>query len=404
LSKKIAIQYGRANNILRLVTCAELGGIMSAITSIPKTESQLVFFSLQEANGSQEPGKPLVSLVVSAYNEATLLERNLFQLCHYMKSLENEYDWEIIFINDGSTDQTGELAEAFAKARNNMHVFHHMTNFGVGQAFKLAFEHCRGDYVVTLDMDLSYSPDHIGKLLNKITQGRAKIVVASPYMKDGKVSNVPWLRRILSICANRFLARAAKGSLSTLTSIVRAYDGQFLRSLNLRSLGMEINPEVIYKAKLLNAPIEEIPAHLDWGPQKATEVKRRSSMKVLRHTLAVLISGFLFRPVTFFIIPGIALLLFAFYVNTWMFIHFLEQYQHMSQYTWFFSRASSAVGAAYNQYPHTFIVGLLSSMLAIQLLSLGILALQSKSYFEEIFHLGANIHKLAREKSVTEHQ
>lgn len=377
---------------------------MSVITSIPKVETPLVSFPFEEASGSRQSGKPLVSLVVSAYNEATLLERNLLRLCQYMKSLEDEYGWEIIFINDGSTDQTGELAEAFAKTRDNMHVFHHMTNFGVGQAFKLAFEHCRGDYIVTLDLDLSYSPDHIRKLLTKIRQTRAKIVVASPYMKEGTVSNVPWLRRILSICANRFLARTARSNLSTLTSMVRAYDGKFLRSLNLRSLGMEINPEVIYKAKLLNARIEEVPAHLDWGLQKTDGFKRRSSMKVLRHTMAILLSGFLFRPVMFFVIPGFVLLLFALYVNAWMLIHFFEQYQHFPQYTWFFSRASAAVAAAYTQSPHTFIVGLLSLMLAIQLIGLGILALQSKNYFEEIFHLGASIYRLAREKGGTEHK
>jgi hypothetical protein len=59
------------------------------------------------------------------------------------------------------------------------------------------------------------------------------------------------------------------------------------------------------------------------------------------------------------------------------------------------------VAAAYAESPHTFIVGLLSSMLAIQLLSLGILSLQSKRYFEEIFHLGASIYKLARENGPT---
>jgi glycosyltransferase involved in cell wall biosynthesis len=375
---------------------------MTATTSIPKAETPLMSRPLEEANGDHRPAKPLVSLVVPAYNEAALLEKNLVRLCEYMKSLEDEYRWEIIVINDGSTDQTGELAEAFAGVRDNVHVFHHMTNLGVGQAFQLAFEHCQGDYIVTLDLDLSYSPDHIRKLLTKIRENKAKIVVASPYMREGRVSHVPWLRRILSIYANRFLAKAAKGSVSTLTSMVRAYDGKFLKSLPLRSLGMEVNPEVVYKAKLLHAHIEEIPAHLDWGLQKMEATKRRSSMRVLRHTMAILLSGFLFRPVMFFILPGLALLLFALYVNTWMVIHFFDQYQNLLQYTWFFSRASAAVGAAYNQSPHTFIIGLLSSMLAIQLISLGILALQSKSYFEEIFHLGASIYRLTREQSETE--
>ena len=59
---------------------------------------------------------------------------------------------------------------------------------------------------------LSYSPDHIEKMLAKIRETRAKIVIASPYLKGGKVSNVPWLRKTLSKWANRFLARASGGN------------------------------------------------------------------------------------------------------------------------------------------------------------------------------------------------
>jgi len=342
--------------------------------------------------------KPLVSLVVPGYNEASIVGKNLGELCHQMELLEHEYRWEMVIVNDGSTDETGALAEAFARTKNNIHVLHHSKNFGLGQAFRTAFKYCRGDYIVTLDMDLSYSPDHIAKLLNAITQTNVKIVVASPYMNGGKISNVPWLRRHLSIWANRFLSLASKGRLSTLTGMVRAYDGKFLRSLNLKATGMEINPEIVYKATLLGAELQEVPAHLDWHFAKTKGDKRRSSMKLLRHTLSVLLSGFLFRPVMFFLVPGFSLLLFAFYVNSWMLVHFFNHYQSLGQYDWFFSRASEAVSAAYKEFPHTFIVGGLASMLAIQLISLGILALQSKSYFEEIFYLGTNLYRAMNEK------
>ena len=73
--------------------------------------------SNNHTNGSrpEPPPKPLVSLVVCAYNEAPIVERNLAILGQYMDSLAEEYCWELIFINDGSTDNTGSLAEAFAQ-------------------------------------------------------------------------------------------------------------------------------------------------------------------------------------------------------------------------------------------------------------------------------------------------
>lgn len=355
--------------------------------------------SIQPSDNSsadQQCYKPFVSLVVPAYNEAAIIEKNLTILCQHMALLEDEYNWEIIIVNDGSIDETGELIEAFASSRNNLHVLHHVVNFGLGQALQTGFNHCHGDYIVTLDLDLSYAPSHIQKLLAKIRATQAKLVVASPYMKGGKISNVPWLRQTLSVGANRFLSFAAKGNISTLTGMVRVYDAEFLRTLNIKSNGMDINPEIIHKAMLLNARIDEIPAHLNWL-QTVEKAKRKSSMKILRHTLAVLLSGFILRPVVFFIAPSFMLFLLSLYANAWVLIHVFSNYQKIGQQTRF-PDPTEAVAAAFNQAPHTFIIGGMTLMLAIQLLSLGILSLQSKSYFEEIFHLGTAIYKIAQEK------
>lgn len=340
-----------------------------------------------------EDRRPLVSLLLPAFNESAVLESNLTVLCRYMRQLEKDYRWEVILVNDGSRDNTGLLAEAFAKSEPNVTVVHHPTNFGLGQALKTGFGVSKGDYVLVLDLDLSYSPEHIEKLLAKIRDTRAKIVVASPYTEGGAISNVPWLRRTMSIWANRFLSLTAPGQLSTLTGMVRAYDGPFIRSLNLRAMGMDVNPEAIYKTMLLRGRIEEIPAHLDWHLQNAVGKKRSSSMRMLRQIIATLLSGFIFRPFMFFILPGLLLLAFAAYVNVWMFVHFFQQYQLLTEPSWFLDRAGVAVGAAYSQSPHTFIVGLVSLMMSMQLISLGILALQSKGYFEEMFHLGSTLYR-----------
>ena len=345
----------------------------------------------------RQQDRPFVSLVVPAYNEAQIIEKHLTTLLQYMASLEDEYCWEMIIVNDGSTDDTGKLAEAVARTTANVRVVHHLSNQGLGQALKSAFSHCRGEYVVTVDLDLSYSSDHIRSLLTKIRQTNAKIVVTSPYRAGGKISNVPWLRRTLSIWANRFLSYAVKGHLSTLTGMVRVYDRQFLQALDLRAMGMEINPEVIYKAMLVNAHIEEIPAHLHWRAQDGAVQQRHSSMKVLRHTLSVILAGFLFRPVLFFIAPGLALLALSLYANVWGGIHVLTHYQYTPQCGGILSCFSEAVAAAYAQAPHAFVVGGMTLMLAIQFIGLGILALQSKSYFEEIFHLGTTIYRCNQE-------
>ncbi|MDA0867729.1 MAG: glycosyltransferase family 2 protein, partial [Cyanobacteria bacterium] len=259
----------------------------TAQTAIEKKSNKLVFSDDQ---------RPFVSIVVPAYNEAQILTKNLKALCQYLQSLEGSYRWEIILINDGSKDDTGKFADAFAQTKTNVIVVHHAVNRGLGQALRTGFAHASGKYIVTLDLDLSYSPDHIERLLDKIHQSRAKVVVTSPYMKGGKVTNVPWSRLMLSVWANRFLSFTAKRDIATLTGMVRAYDADFLKSLTFRSTGMDINPELLYKSKVLKAPIEEIPAHLHWLTgdqiQTSTTPLRKSSMKILRHSWSVFFYGF----------------------------------------------------------------------------------------------------------------
>jgi glycosyltransferase involved in cell wall biosynthesis len=354
---------------------------------------------MSERKGSSE--KKLVTLVIPAYNEERIIEENLGRLSHYMSTLEEEYSWEMVVINDGSTDSTGEIAEAFARQRDNVHVYHHMFNFRLGQALRFAFQRCRGDYIAVIDADLSYSPEHIGRMLSKIRESRAKIVIASPYRKDGKVANVPWLRKVLSYWANRFLSLLAtkdwySDRLTNITGMVRLYDGEFIRNLNLWAMDVDINPEIIYKAKILRARIVEIPAQINWKLEKGGRKpfrRRGANLRIARGILQSFLSGFIFRPFMFFIFPGFFLFAISLYPLMWALINTVTFYNKLVDLRPFDNRLSQAVGHAFNLSPHSFIVGGILLLVAIQFISLGFLAYQQKRYFSELFHLGSSIYK-----------
>ncbi len=354
-------------------------------------------FLTDDVFGADRSDRPLVSIVLPAYNEAAILREHAIVLLEYLKTLSRHFRFEIIIVNDGSRDQTGAIAEQLALEFDGIRVFHHPRNFGLGQALKTAFARFRGRYVIVLDIDLSYGPEHVKLLLDRITATGARIVLASPYMRGGRVLNVPWMRVILSRAANWFLARAAGHRISTSTCMVRAIDGRFLRSLHLRSTGMDVMPEMIHKAKILKASFEEVPAELNWSLQNRLGGRRRSSLRILRQVLGTMISGFMLRPFTFLLIPGLLLLVFAIYVNTWVVIHFFEAHAHLATSSDTARSFSAAVAVAYSQYPHTFIVGLLSLMLAIQLTGMAMLSLQNKKYFDELFHLASTLLREQRE-------
>src|SRR3954469_2141130 len=342
---------------------------------------------------NQQHSQPFVSLILPAYNEGAVLEENVGTIMEYLHTLESAYRFEVLLVNDGSKDDTGTVADRLTSKYSNLRVLHHPINFGLGQAFRTGFAQSRGDYVITLDVDLSYAPEHIGTLLQTIRTTRAKLVLVSPYMPGGKLTKVPWLRKTLSIWGNRFLRRFARGGISTITCMVRAYDGFFIRSLVLRGTGMEIMPEVVYKTMVLRGNIQQIPGHLDWTKQVQAGPRRVSSMRILRHILGTIISGFIFRPFMFLVVPGLAMLLFSIYVNVWMVIHFFSALSLLPPDVLAAEGPSAALAHAYAHHPHTFIIGLLSLMLSLQLIGMGALALQAKKYFEEVFYMGVTLNR-----------
>ena len=327
--------------------------------------------------------RPLISVILPCYNEQALLRANTTEIVDYLTTLEGQYRWEILIINDGSADSTGDIAEELATEFPQIRTLHHPTNFGVGQALRFGFSNTRADYVITLDVDLSYDVQHIGEMLTQLKNTHAKMVLASPYMEGGTVSNVPFVRRILSVMGNRFLKFFVRGEYSTITSLVRAYDGPFIRSLDLRSVGLDLMPEILHKSLVMNAKVIECPGRLDWGPQLEYSDSRVSSIRLIKHIGSTIKSGFALRPVYFLLVPGIAAGIFTLYM---LILSGLA-----------ITRATAGAGTesvlgfagsmslAFQSSPHIFILALFSAVLSIQFLAFGALASQNTRHFEDLF-------------------
>lgn len=323
---------------------------------------------LQELSTPTEPTldrRPSFTLVLPVFNEAALLAANLATLVEHMRGLADRYRWEFLIVDDGSTDGSADIAIDFAARNPGVRVIRHPRNFRIGQALRFAFPQCKTDYVVTFDADLSYTPDHIERMLDALRASRARVVVASPYMPGGQTSGIPWMRLLVSKAANRFLSLASKSSVKTVTGLVRAYDRRFLDSLNLKTMDNEINAEIIYKAEILRAGIIEIPAHLDWTHLPD---RRSAGMRFHRVTLGFAFTGFLFRPFMFFMIPGLLSLALSAVLSILLLVDVFQR--------------DAVVYAA-----------LFSFIVAVQLIVGGLVSAQNKRYFEEMFHISTSIRR-----------
>lgn len=340
------------------------------------------------------PKKSFISIILPCFNEEAILQINISTVISFMNSKADKYFWEIIIVNDGSSDRSGEIADEYEKNNEHIRVIHHPTNLSLGHALQTGFRNAKGEVIVVLDVDLSYAVENIEKLVDKLIGESADIVIASPYMKGGEVTAVPFLRRVLSKYVNKFMRFAAQDKFSTYTGMVRAYRSSFIKNVNLKTKDYEVNPEILYKAMILRARIVEIPTHLDWTEQNKFKGQRTSSMRIFRGFFSGIMSGFIFRPYIFFVGIGSILMLLSLYELIWLLYDTLvglkEIYTQSLNVDYPFSYSLTL---QFKKNPQTFIVGGITFLAAIQFLGFGFLSLQNKRYFEELFHLGTGIKK-----------
>jgi glycosyltransferase involved in cell wall biosynthesis len=249
--------------------------------------------------------RPLVSVVIPAFNEGPALAGNLQTLLRFLEERGGCRDYEVLIVDDGSSDDTYNVAVQEASAHSKMRVVCHLQNRGLGAAIRTGFAFARGSLVVTYDSDLSYEPEIIPRLLEALQENGADLALASPYMRGGAVVNVPWMRKLLSREANRFLSFATNGRYATVTCMVRAYRAEFFRTVKTSEERMEINPELFFKAIKSGAVICEVPARLQWTRERARARSRINVLRTLRQIGRTLRYGVAHRPAVLLALPGL---------------------------------------------------------------------------------------------------
>ena len=109
-----------------------------------------------------------ISVVVPLFNEAESLPDLYSWIVRVMK--EHNFTYEIIFVNDGSTDESWNIIEKFSKEDTNVHGIKFRRNYGKSPALFCGFRKAQGDVVVTMDADLQDSPDELPELYRMITE------------------------------------------------------------------------------------------------------------------------------------------------------------------------------------------------------------------------------------------
>lgn len=242
-----------------------------------------------------------ISIVAPMFNEADNVASTYQKLVATLKDFP--LPWEIIFVNDGSTDNTWQIAKEIAAKDSRLEVLGYAHNQGRGKAMRTGFEAARGRYVVSIDFDLSYSPDHILRIYETMKQDpEIDIVFGSAYMEGGRSEGVSPSRIMISKAGNWVLNKVFPGNFKTITCILRGYRREVLQSLDLISNGKDIHLEILSKALALGCTIKEIPAVLKSRSQGKSSFGIKSFQQISQNHLAFALFE---KPLIFFLLMGL---------------------------------------------------------------------------------------------------
>ncbi|HLJ46968.1 MAG TPA: glycosyltransferase family 2 protein [Bryobacteraceae bacterium] len=196
----------------------------------------------------------MLSIVIPIHNEEPSILPLYDRLISVLEALQKPF--EIIFVDDASTDRSFDLLANLAETDARMKVIRLRRNFGQTAALSAGFDEAQGNVIISLDGDLQHDPEDIPALLAKIEEGYD---IASGWRKD-RVDNA-LTRKIPSRIANWLMAKASGIQLRDFGTTFKAYRAEVIKDVNLYGELHRFIPALasFYGARIAEVPIRNTP-------------------------------------------------------------------------------------------------------------------------------------------------
>ena len=210
--------------------------------------------STLERTATRMPADPLLSVVMPVFNERNTIEEIIRRVLAVRMRIQ------LIVVDDVSTDGTTEILERLQKEHGFL-LLRQPRNGGKGAALRRGFQAVTGDLVLIQDADLEYSPEEYPLLTELIVAGRADVVFGSRFLGRHRVFLLTHYlgNRLLTMIANE-LYNTMLTDMETCYKVMRT---DVLRSMELRSNGFGIEPEITAKVFKRRYRVYEIPISYD---------------------------------------------------------------------------------------------------------------------------------------------
>jgi len=170
--------------------------------------------------------KKLISVVIPIYNEQENISIVYDTISQVLQDMQQSYDYELIFINDGSKDCSWKLLKTLAATDECVRVFSFSRNFGHQAALTAGYDKARGDCVISMDADMQDPPSLITKMINKWESGAQIVYARRINRKDGI------LKKCTAYCFYRLLSAVSDAPMPRNVGDFRLIDKKVLAVIN----------------------------------------------------------------------------------------------------------------------------------------------------------------------------
>jgi len=237
-----------------------------------------------------DKGMPFLSVFIPAYNEELNLPHSISVI--QTKLEECGIDYEILVVNDGSTDRTGVIADELTKSQPKIHVVHHVHNAGIGAGFVTAVQHAHGEWLILIPSDLALAPEDIKRYLDAAPTSDLVVGLRSDR------SDYTLARRIVS-WTNIKLVQTLFGTTVKQFQYISMYRTSFLRAIDIEYWQSAFfHAEIILKGMALGRRITEV--EIQYAPRlsgKATGAKFKLIALTVRDIFRFWLKWILLGPI-----------------------------------------------------------------------------------------------------------
>ncbi len=195
-----------------------------------------------------------ISVVIPCFNEI----KTISEIIKKIDKALNKYHFEVLVIDDSSTDGSVELLKKIKLNNKNVRVLFNSKNLGKGASLRKGFDEVLGDIICIQDADLEYDPDDLIPMIDLILNGSADVVIGSRFRGNGPVRANLFINRVANFIITNLTNIFTNLSLTDIECCYKVFKKDDIQKINLKENRFGIEPELTIKFANLNLRIFEI--------------------------------------------------------------------------------------------------------------------------------------------------